>query len=247
MRFKGPDCLFALGAAAGVILVTVHACGGSQPPPAPAVQAPPAAPPAEVGADHSRCQFEGRSDREVANTAGPGATEPNIRRVYAIVGEGESRHRVLSCREIDTNLDGVFDVVRTYDDLGNSAHESVDSDYDGRYDTWHTFSNGRIAKTQVDGNGDGRPDQTRYYIRGKLSRMQRDTNHDGDPDVWEVYENGRLLRMGEDLDFDGHVDRWNRDELAARPDAEEEEPEEEAPDQPMDGGVTDARVSARNR
>ena len=204
------------------------------------------APTSEIGADQSRCQFEGRSDREVANTSGPGATEPNIRRVYVIVGEGENRHRVLSCREIDTNLDRVYDVVRTYDDQGESAHESVDSDYDGRYDTWHTFSNGRIAKTQIDSNGDGKPDQTRYYIRGKLSRVQRDTNHDGEPDVWEVYEDGRLLRMGEDLDFDGHVDRWNRDESVSRL-ADRAEEEGESSDQPMDGGVTDARVSARNR
>ena len=246
MRFEGPEFLFVVGMATGAILVTMHACGGSQPPPAAPAHAEQVAPTSEIGADQSRCQFEGRSDREVANTSGPGATEPNIRRVYVIVGEGENRHRVLSCREIDTNLDRVYDVVRTYDDQGESAHESVDSDYDGRYDTWHTFSNGRIAKTQIDSNGDGKPDQTRYYIRGKLSRVQRDTNHDGEPDVREVYEDGRLLRMGEDLDFDGHVDRWNRDESVSRL-ADRAEEEGESSDQPMDGGVTDARVSARNR
>jgi hypothetical protein len=203
------------------------------------------------GGDSSRCEYEGRADREVSETAGPGATKPNIRRVYAIVGEGENRRRVLACREVDTNLDGLFDVVRTYDDLGESAHEAVDSDYDGKFDTWHTFASGRIAKTQVDTNGDGRPNETRYYIRGKISRIQRDTNGDGEVDVWEVYVEGRLQRMGEDLDFDGHVDRWNRDEVAARLAEEKEEAEAEAEEQrreaPVDAGVTDARVSVRNR
>jgi hypothetical protein len=61
--------------------------------------------------------------------------------------------------------------------------------------------------------------------------------------------------MGVDLDFDGRVDRWNRDEVAAREQVEREEREEEAQrreeeerrQELKDGGVTDARVSARNR
>jgi hypothetical protein len=249
--------LLGLGTLLGLALAALHACGGSTleagTPKGGAVL--PAQSPAGVG-DQARCQFEGRADREAVETSGPGATRTNIRRVYAIVGEGDARRRVISCREVDTNLDGIFDVVRTYNDLGESAEESVDSNFDGQFDTWHTFSKGRITKTQIDNNGDGRPDESRYYIRGKLSRVQRDTNHDGAPDVWEVYDNGHLQRMGEDLDYDGHVDRWNRDEIAARLAEERERQEEEQqnqqtqapkPSEPVDAGVTDARVSARNR
>jgi hypothetical protein len=209
----------------------------------------------DAGADTSRCDYHGRTDREVTETTGPGAMVPNVRRVYAIVGEGEDARRVLICREIDTNLDGVKDVVRTYSNKGESVAEQADTDYDGKIDTWITFSRGRIAKMQVDSDRSGTPDQTQHYISGKLSRIERDTNGNDKSDVWEIYEEGRLQRMGVDLDHDGHVDRWDRDQVVVRA-AEEKELEEERREarekeereqELADGGVTDARVSARNR
>ena len=166
----------------------------------------------------SRCQFEGRADREARETAGPGAVLPNIRRVYSLEQRGEDPPvRVLICREVDTNYDGVKDVVRIYSDTGEPETESADSDFDGRFDTWMTFSRGSLVKTEVDTGRDGRPDEARFYLRGRLRRVQRDTNLDGNVDVWEIYDEGRLQRLGEDLDFDGHVDRWNRDERAVQP------------------------------
>jgi hypothetical protein len=208
--------------------------------------------------DRSRCDFKGRADREVAETAGPGAIQPNIRRVYAIVGDGEDRRKVLLCREVDTNLDGQKDVVRTYTDKGEALNELADTNYDGQIDTWVTFARGRIAKWQSDQNKDGRPDESRFYVSGKLARAQRDTNNDGKPDVWEIYDEGRLQRMGVDLDHDGHVDRWDRDEAVMRAMAEQERQDlerEEAERRKREaelgdaggGAVTDARVSARKR
>jgi hypothetical protein len=179
------------------------------------------------GNDQSRCDYKGRSDREVVESNGPGATVPNVRRVFGILGEGDDRRRVLFCREIDTNLDGVKDVVRMYNDKGDPVDEQADADYDGKIDTWIKFSGGRIAKEERDRNRDGRPDETRYYVKGKLSRVQRDTNYDGRPDVWEVYADGQLERMGTDIDFDGHVDRWDRDEIAHRVAEEKERQDDE--------------------
>jgi len=200
-------------------------CGGSQQSAAgPAAMGP--SKPLLGRDDQSRCDFKGRSDREVIESNGPGASVPNVRRVFGILGEGDDRRRVLFCREIDTNLDGSKDVVRTYNDKGDTIDEQADSNYDGRVDTWIRFSGGRIAKVEIDNNGDGRPDETRYYVKGKISRAQRDTNFDGRADVWEIYADGQLERMGADLDFDGHVDRWDRDEVAHRV-AEEKEREEE--------------------
>lgn len=167
------------------------------------------------GGDGSRCEFKGRVDREVAESVGTGALQPSIRRVYRVVGEGEQRRRILICREVDTNLDGIKDLVRRYNDQGEVLEEQADSNYDGKLDTWIRFSKGRIAQVDVDLNGDDSPDETRYYVRGKLSRVQRDTNHDGKPDIWEIYAGGHLERMGVDVDHDGRVDRWNRDEVAA--------------------------------
>lgn len=175
---------------------------------------------ASTGGDGSRCEFEGRLDREVSESVGTGALQPSIRRVYRLSGEGQERRRVLVCRELDTNLDGVKDLVRRYTDQGEAREEQADSDYDGEIDTWITFAKGRIAQVEVDTDRDGKPDETRYYLRGKLSRVQRDSNGDGNPDIWEIYSNGHLERMGVDLDHDGRVDRWNRDEVMARANAE---------------------------
>jgi hypothetical protein len=209
----------------------------------------------DAGTDMSRCDPHGRHDREVSETAGPAAVVPNVRRVYRVVGEGETARRVLICREMDTNLDGVKDVVRVYSDRGEALGEQADADYDGRIDTWIRFASGRMSKLEVDTNRDGRPDETQHYIDGKVSRVERDTNRDGRTDVWEIYVEGRLRRMGVDLDHDGHVDRWDRDQVAARLEEDREREEEEratrgqAERQPTvaDGGAPDAERGARRR
>jgi hypothetical protein len=244
--------------AAGVIAAgfAAWACGGGGDAP-PKTAAAAGGPVKGIeGEDASRCDYKGRADREVNETAGPGAIQPNIRRVFAIVGEGDERRKILLCREVDTNLDGMKDVVRTYTDKGEALNELADTDYDGQIDTWVTFSRGRIAKWQIDQNRDGRPDEARFYTAGKLARAQRDTNNDGKPDVWEIYDEGRLQRMGVDIDRDGHVDRWDRDEEVMRAMAEQERRDVEkeeaerrraAGDALDAGGVTDARVSVRKR
>jgi hypothetical protein len=191
------------------------------------------------GGDASRCEFKGRVDREVAESVGTGALQPSIRRVYRVVGEGEQRRRILICREVDTNLDGLKDLVRRYNDQGEVLEEQADSNYDGKLDTWIRFSKGRIAQVDVDLNGDDSPDETRYYVRGKLSRVQRDTNHDGKPDIWEIYAGGHLERMGVDVDHDGRVDRWNRDEVSAHQSAAQAEQNESASGQAKAGAAED--------
>jgi hypothetical protein len=176
--------------------------------------------------DQSRCDYRGRADRDVSEVAGPGSLTQNIRRVYALSGEGEESRRVLVCREVDTNFDGIKDVVRTYNDRGEALAELADSNYDGKVDTWVSFARGRVAKVEVDTTRNGMPDEARFYVVGKLSRVQLDVNDDGRPDVWEIYDEGKLQRRGVDLDHDGHVDRWDRDELALREIAERERREE---------------------
>ena len=211
----------------------------------------------DSGDDRSRCDFRGRTDREVVESSGPGAIGRNIRRVYTVVGEGAARRKILQCREVDTNLDGMKDVVRTYDDKGEVLHEQADADHDGRIDTWITFARGRMSKVQLDADKDGNPDETRYYVQGKLSRIERDTNKNGKNDVWEIYHEGQLERMGLDLDGDGHVDRWDRDEVARRiaeakereDDEKHEKEEAEKKAKELEAGPppTDARVSVRKR
>ena len=212
---KSLDSWRGMGLMAAVLGMNAYACGGAGE--APKTGAALRGEVSGVAADdRSRCDFKGRSDREVVESLGPGAKKANIRRVYGVVGEGEDRHRVLMCREVDTNLDGVKDVVRTYTDKGEALNEVADTNFDGKMDTWITFTKGRVSKLREDHNGDGQDDETRFYVSGQLSRAQIDTNYDSKPDVWEIYDDGKLERRGVDLDFDGHVDRWDRDEIALR-------------------------------
>jgi hypothetical protein len=196
-----------------LVVLSAAACGGSKP----TAAAPSKAEPVSKGMskdDQARCEFRGRADRDVSEGSAPGALTPNIRRVYQIVGEGSDKRKVLICREVDTNLDGVKDVVRTFNEKGEPLHEESDSNYDGKVDSWITFANGRVGMQAVDANADGKPDLWKYYTNGKLSRVQKDSNADGKPDVWEIYAMGHLERRGVDTDYDGHVDRWDRDEMA---------------------------------
>lgn len=183
--------------------------------------------------DRSGCDWKGKADLEVNETAGPGAIKPNVRRVYKTLGENDNRHKTLICREIDTNLDGIKDVYRRFNAKGEAIREEQDRDYDGKVDTWTVFVDGRIAEEQIDTNKDGRPDVWKFYVNGTLQRIRRDRNGDGKPDVWEIYSNGRLERMGIDDNSDGHVDRWDRDEALRY---EQEEAERKARDA-MDAGA----------
>ncbi len=160
--------------------------------------------------DHSMCDYKNREGLEAGETAGPGAIQPNIRRVWKVFG-GASRRRILVCREVDTNLDGIKDVVRLYNDEGQSKEERADTNYDGKVDTWNVFAKGRLAEVRLDHNHDGEPDEWKIYIGGELSRIKRDTDFNKLPDVWEMYRKGRLERMGVDLDGDKRVDRWDHD------------------------------------
>ena len=201
------------GGALVVVLGALAACGGSPPPKDAAVVPGGSKDPSKWPADdRTMCDWKNKPELEVSETTGPGAFKPNVRRVYKTYGEGETRHKTLICREIDTNLDGIKDVVRTFNAKGEAQHEEADANYDGKLDVWMSFVDGRISEEQVDTNADGRPDVWKYYINGSLSRIQRDTNFDGKPDVWEIYTKGHLERMGVDTTFDGHVDRWERDE-----------------------------------
>jgi hypothetical protein len=257
-RMFGRDGFFAASALTVASVLAFVACGGSDGPPAQAPQQKDARLTGVSADDQSRCDYKGRADREASEVSGPGSMSQNIRRVFALTGEGEERKRVLICREVDTNLDGLKDVVRTYNERGEALNETADTDFDGKVDQWLTFSRGRIIKIETDATKNGKPDRTKVYMNGKLSRVQIDQNDDGKTDVWEIYDEGKLQRRGVDLDRDGRVDRWDRDEIALREINEKERREQEAADaraaeeakkreQALDGGVTDGRVSARRR
>lgn len=202
--------LLLLPMPAGLLTGCAGSATADDPLKAPTVQARRAADGTVID-DKSLCDWKGRKDREVSETAGPGAVQPNVRRVYQVYGVGSDRRKVLVCREMDSNLDGLKDVVRRYSDEGESKEELADSDYDGRIDRWIVFAKGRLAEVKLDRNKDGEPDEWKTYAEGKLIRVKRDDNFDRKPDVWEMYQHGRLVRAGVDVDHDTRVDRWDHD------------------------------------
>jgi hypothetical protein len=205
--------------AAGLVAVLVAfgvACGGAK---TSAKAAPGGAsdPTAWPKNDGSLCDrfvhWSTNPQLEVSETAGAGSIRPNIRRVFKTIGEHEDSRTVLLCREIDTNLDGVKDVVRTFNEKGEPLHEEADTNYDGKIDDWVNFAGGRIQEEDVDTTLTvGRPNVWKFYVDGQLSRIRRNTHcANGKADTWEIYYNDRLERVGNDATCDGHVDRWDRD------------------------------------
>lgn len=236
MSSRGLRGLSWLGAAT---LLAVSGCGGG----AQGAKSPEVVVEGRRADSATRCEFEGREDRDVQETTAPGSMVANARRIYGYVGEGEDRRRVLLCREVDSNFDGVKDVVRTYNDLGQKLTEQSDSDYDGKIDTWITYVKGRPGVIEMDHDADGKAEETTFYVNGRLSRVERDSNGDGKADVFEIYREGTLDRMGRDVDFDGQVDQWERDEVAAR----ELEEKEAAAQREADAAQREADTAAKKK
>lgn len=133
---------------------------------------------------------------------------------YAKGASGATSEGRVICMEVDTNRDGVLDLLRTFAESGDLESEEADRNFDGKSDIWITYEKGVIAKQSFDTKFSGKADEFHYYKDGKLKRVERDRNGDGNVDVWEFYLNGRLERMGVDNDFNGRVDVWYRDEIA---------------------------------
>jgi hypothetical protein len=188
-------------------------CGGTKEEPATIAKLPHGV---AKGADLSRCTIAGKKNKKLVLARALGAPDANIQRVFEFDPDSKQAVRSLRCRMIDTNWDGISDVIRGYNDKGEPLEEQADTDYDGQIDTWLRFSRGRVIREVHDRSRDGKPDENRIYSAGKLSRVQRDRNGDGRLDTWEVYDGDRLHRVGVDLDGDQRVDRWYRDEELKR-------------------------------
>jgi hypothetical protein len=196
-----------------LLLAFLAACGG-------ATQAPAASKskPATISSDKfknaTRCDAT-KPGRELSYHDLAGRGRPDMVEVlaYAKGTSGASEGHVI-CMEVDTNRDGVLDLLRTFTDKGDLESEEADRNYDGKSDIWVTYANGVISKQSFDSKFSGVADEFHFYKDGKLKRIERDRNKDTKVDVWEFYVNGRLERMGIDFDFNGRVDAWYRDEVA---------------------------------
>jgi hypothetical protein len=234
----------AVAVAGAVTLAALAACGGSDKQVRTTASVPVdanGAPKSDGGLCDHFVHWMNNPALEVSETAGAGSIRPNIRRVYKVVGDHDDRRSVLLCREIDTNLDGIKDVVRTFNEKGEPLHEEADTNYDGKVDDWVNFAGGRIEEEDVDTTyANGRPNVWKFYVDGQLSRIRRNTHcPSGKADTWEIYFNDRLERVGNDATCDGHVDRWDRDtQLMAAEEAAQDKANAAAADAGPGSGVT---------
>lgn len=122
-----------------------------------------------------------------------------------------------------------------YDPLsGKLQLVKVDSDGDGRFDTWRYMDGPRLIRVEVDRNQDGQIDRWEYYgADQKLEKLGFSLQADGKEDGWiwtgpggettrvesfarrdgkvsriDYYEKGILVRADEDTDGDGRMDKW---------------------------------------
>ncbi|OGP85700.1 MAG: hypothetical protein A2Y95_06635 [Deltaproteobacteria bacterium RBG_13_65_10] len=120
----------------------------------------------------------------------------------------------------------------------------MDTDGDGKLDTWMSVVNGQITRLARDTDHDGKPDFTttfsagegqpladvQYkpgteqivskteYEQGVTSKREADDNGDGKPDHWWYHAGGRLAKEARDTDGDGKIDEMKlyRDEKVVR-------------------------------
>lgn len=112
---------------------------------------------------------------------------------------------------------------------------TLDSNHNGRVDTWTDMDGNRPIQTRIDRNEDGRVDRWEYYdAAGLLLKVGHSQKDDGKPDAWayagkdgtltrmeisavsdekkitrlEHYAGGALSSAEEDTNGDGVMDKW---------------------------------------
>lgn len=128
------------------------------------------------------------------------------------------------------------DVRPTYDKASGRLTElALDSNHDGRPDTWTDMDGAHPVQTRIDSNEDGKIDRWEYYDgAGRLTRVGLSQKDDGKPDAWayegpdgavarleisassdekritriEHYEQGVLVATEEDTNGDAAIDKW---------------------------------------
>ena len=138
---------------------------------------------------------------------------------------------LLGCSSQDSKqrLEPVYDPLS-----GKLQLVRVDTDDDGRFDTWRYMDGPRLTRVEVDRNEDGKVDRWEYYGPDqKLEKLGFSLQADGKEDAWvwsgpdgvttrvesslrrdgkvsriDYYEKGVLVRAEEDTDGDGRVDKW---------------------------------------
>ncbi|MBI2835668.1 MAG: hypothetical protein HYX76_14705 [Acidobacteria bacterium] len=136
--------------------------------------------------------------------AGEGAIDPNA--VKATYDEKTGRLRKV---EVDSNNDGKMDTWSYMDGTRLLRIES-DKDEDGKIDQWEYYNSAQqLEKLGLSRANDGREDAWAYQgPDGKIARLEISTRRDGRIDRREWYAAGVVSRAEQDSDADGRPDKW---------------------------------------
>jgi len=119
---------------------------------------------------------------------------PDPRGTNFIVDKGnvkaqyDSKSGHLARLEVDTNKNGKIDTW-TYMDGTRVDRIEIDRDEDGRIDRWEHYTDGKLTSVGTSTRGDGVEDEWAYQApAGYLARIETDTDRDGKIDKWQVYD-----------------------------------------------------------
>lgn len=116
--------------------------------------------------------------------------------------------------EYDTNRDGVPDVRKVYQTMGEGAEvhsvlvcREVDLNHDGSKDVFRFYNDeGRTLREEADRDFDGHIDVITYYEGGEVVREEYDTNRDGMVDMRLFFRDHRPFRAERELQQDNTPD-----------------------------------------
>src|SRR3954467_8472554 len=100
----------------------------------------------------------------------------------------------------------------TYDkSTGRLTRLTLDSDHDGRADTWTDMDGARPLQTRIDRNNDGKVDRWEYYdSAGTLVKVGFSQADNGKPDGWAFSgPDGQIARIEiSSAGDDSKINRW---------------------------------------
>lgn len=101
-------------------------------------------------------------------------------------------------------------VAAQYDDkTGRLKRLEVDTNKNGRIDTWTYMDGTRIDRIEIDRDENGKIDRWEYYVDRKLEKVGTSTRGDGVVDEWAFQDSdGMLARVESDTNRDGRIDKW---------------------------------------
>jgi hypothetical protein len=121
-------------------------------------------------------------------------SEPDPRKTNFVVDKGNVKARydpgsgALKKLEVDTNKNGRIDSY-TYMDGTRIDRIEIDRDEDGKIDRWEHYKDGNLASVGTSTRGDGVEDEWAYQnAGGALVRVETDTDRDGKIDKWQAFD-----------------------------------------------------------